>query len=224
MRLIPIRIVAATLGLVLVSRPAAAQQPGWVDPPDKPAAAPTSESGEAGAAAQASPSPSSGPSPSPAPSLAPSHSPTPARSAETPPVDTARRLALAYLATVSSADMAEAAPRFYGRWVRFHDRLVSRQALIAEKRRFVRRWPERRYEADGEPRVICSDAGRTCIVRALLRFEASSTARGRRSRGTAEVTLTIRLDEGRPVIVAETSRVLRRGLASHDGARFIPAG
>lgn len=219
-----IRIAAATLGIALISLPAAAQQPGWVDPPDKPAAA-SAPSSPPSPAPSPAPSPTSEPKKAgPAAEASPPSPPASSARAETAPVDTARRLALAYLATVSADDMAEAAPRFYGSWVRFHDRLLSRQALIAEKRRFVRRWPERRYEADGAPRVICSDAARTCIVRALLRFEAASAGRGRRSRGLAELTLTIRLDEGRPVIVAETSRVLRRGLASRDGARLIPAG
>ncbi|MEH3118438.1 MAG: hypothetical protein PGN25_12830 [Methylorubrum populi] len=124
----------------------------------------------------------------------------------------ARRLSLDYLDSVSapSGTALAAAPHFYGSRVRFHGRTMSIGALMAEKRRFVRRWPERRYEPQGEPKVACDGPSATCLVRVVHDFTAVSPARGARSRGIAELTLTVDFSSGQPVIVAESSRVLSR--------------
>ncbi|WP_232629338.1 hypothetical protein [Methylobacterium sp. Leaf118] len=126
---------------------------------------------------------------------------------------TAQRMSVAYLDSVSSPGegMVAAAPRFYGERIRFHGRTMSLSALMAEKRRFVRRWPERSYEPQGEPRVGCDAGSATCLVRIVHTFTAASPGRGTRSQGLAELVLTVSFAGGRPVIVAESSRVLRRG-------------
>jgi hypothetical protein len=125
---------------------------------------------------------------------------------------TARRLSLDYLDSVSAPNgtMLASAPRFYGGTVRFHGRVMSIGALLAEKRRFARRWPERRYEPQGEPRVACDGASATCLVRIVHDFTALSPSRGGRSQGVAELVLTVSFAGGPPVIVAESSRVLSR--------------
>ncbi len=125
---------------------------------------------------------------------------------------TARRLSLDYLDSVSAPNgaMLADAPRFYGPQVRFFGRTMSLGALMAEKRSFVRRWPERRYEPQGEPKVACDGASATCQVRIVHDFTALSPARGARSQGLAELTLTVSFADGRPVIVSESSRVLSR--------------
>lgn len=126
---------------------------------------------------------------------------------------TAQRLSRDYLDTVSSANarMIDEAPRFYGERVRFHGRLLSLAALLAEKRRFARRWPERRYEAQaGTTRTACSSATATCIVRTTLDYRAASPARDAHAQGVAELVIEVAFPAGRPVIVSESSRVLRR--------------
>jgi hypothetical protein len=125
---------------------------------------------------------------------------------------TARRLSLDYLDSVSAPNgaMLASAPRFYGGPVRFHGRMMSLGALLAEKRRFARRWPERRYEPQGEPRVACDGQSATCQVRVVHDFTALSPSRGARSQGVAELTLTVSFAGGAPVIVSESSRVLSR--------------
>ncbi|MGU3362042.1 hypothetical protein ACLBWX_17090 [Methylobacterium sp. M6A4_1b] len=125
----------------------------------------------------------------------------------------ATRLTDRYLDNVSASGdaMVAAAPRFYAERVRFHGRTVSLAALIAEKRRFVRRWPERRYEAQGgATRTACNAASATCIVQTTFDFRADNPVRGVRSQGVSELTLTISFAGERPLIVAESSRVLRR--------------
>ncbi|KQU34314.1 hypothetical protein ASG63_12780 [Methylobacterium sp. Leaf94] len=125
----------------------------------------------------------------------------------------ATRLTDRYLDNVSASGdaMVVNAPRFYAERVRFHGRTLSLAALIAEKRRFVRRWPERHYEAQGgATRTACNAASATCIVHTTFNFRADNPGRGVRSQGVSELTLTISFAGERPLIVAESSRVLRR--------------
>ena len=124
---------------------------------------------------------------------------------------TAQRLTAAYLRTVSSPGMTmvAAAPRFYGERVRFHGRLMSLSALMAEKSRFVRRWPERRYAPHGVMRTACN--GETCTIRTAFDFRAQNPESDARSQGSGELTLTIDFGQGRPRIVSESSRVLHYG-------------
>ncbi|GJE25511.1 hypothetical protein [Methylobacterium organophilum] len=140
---------------------------------------------------------------------------------------TTQQVATDYLRTVSSGNdtFVGAAPRFYAPQVRFHGRTMTLAAIMAEKRRFGRRWPERRYEPQERAmRTACHAASATCIVRVPVEFTASNPARGARSSGVAELTLTVSFAEGRPLIVGESSRVLRRygptlsGLAPGRGA------
>lgn len=130
---------------------------------------------------------------------------------------TARRLAAAYLDSLSAPNEVTiaAAPRFYADRIQFHGRTMSLSALMQEKRRFTQRWPERRYVPEAQAmRTACDAETATCTVRTPLAFSASNRARGVRSTGVAELVMTVSFAGGRPVIVAESSRVLRRGGAT----------
>jgi hypothetical protein len=106
----------------------------------------------------------------------------------------------------------EAMPRFYAQHVDFHGRRMSAEALFAEKRRFVRRWPVRSYTARVETlRATCAPAAQTCSVTVLFDFAALSPERGRRSHGAANLELQLSFAGERPTILAETSRVVSRG-------------
>ena len=131
--------------------------------------------------------------------------------------DASRQLTEDYLDSVSApnAQMLASAPRFYGERVQFHGRRLSTAALIEEKRRFVRRWPQRRYTLQkGGIHTACNAAAATCLVRTTLGFRAESPARNARSQGVSELILTVSFAGGRPVIVSESSRVLRRSSAA----------
>ena len=123
----------------------------------------------------------------------------------------AQGLTADYLDAFSRGDESQAsAARFYGSQVRFHGRTMTVTALIAEKRRFARRWPERRYEPRGM-KTVCNAQLATCIVRATVAFQAGSASRDALSSGLAELVLEVNFSGSRPVIVSESSRVLRRG-------------
>lgn len=125
----------------------------------------------------------------------------------------AQRLTLDYLDSVSGPDSASIATarRFYAERVRRFGRTVPLAAVVAEKRNFAQRWPERRYEAQaGATRTACSAAAASCLVRTIYDYRADAPARGARSQGTAELVLEISFAGERPLIVSESSRVLRR--------------
>ncbi|AWN53804.1 hypothetical protein [Methylobacterium sp. 17Sr1-1] len=124
-----------------------------------------------------------------------------------------QRLARDYLASISGPNGAAlaAAPGFYGSQVVFHGRSMSVASLMSEKRRFVQRWPERRYHPRSDSlRTACNAGLAVCQVRATVDFSAFSPDRGVRSQGTVDLELAVSLAGARPVIIAETSRVVRR--------------
>ncbi len=126
----------------------------------------------------------------------------------------ARRLAQNYLSVWSASNhqTLRATPGFYGSTVRFHGRSMSLAALLAEKRRFVHRWPDRTYRYEpGAMDVRCDTTGESCIVRSTFDFDASNARLGRRSRGVGAHELVVSFADDRPVITSENSRVVRRG-------------
>ncbi|AWN48448.1 hypothetical protein DK419_20540 [Methylobacterium terrae] len=133
---------------------------------------------------------------------------------------TSQRLARDYLASISGSNAATlaAAPGFYGDRVVFHGRTMSVASLMSEKRRFVQRWPDRRYRPRPDSlRTACNAGLAVCRVQATVDFSAFSPDRGVRSQGTVDLELAVSLAGARPVIVAETSRVVRRdAVASRD--------
>lgn len=141
------------------------------------------------------------------PAMAPS-TPAPAPAGR---IEAAQALAMDYLSAVSAPGeaMVGATPRFYSTYVRFYGRPTTLAALLDEKRGFVRRWPERRYAARAFS-TQCSPDGSSCIVRAIVDFRAANPQRGVVSRGASELVLEVSFAGQRPVIVAESGRVLHR--------------
>ncbi|HYF52974.1 MAG TPA: hypothetical protein VEA41_01810 [Salinarimonas sp.] len=161
------------------------------------------------------------PAPRPAP-REPAVAERPAREREeTELAEAARRLATSYqdFWSASNGEAMASMPDFYAPRVEFHGRVMSARALIEEKRRFVRRWPDRTYSPRADSmRVSCATAGDACTVRTLFDFAATNARTGRRSAGTGQLELVVALAGRTPVIVAEASQVMRRGqLVADDG-------
>jgi hypothetical protein len=126
----------------------------------------------------------------------------------------AQELTLSYFDywSAPNAETLAATPDFYGSNVIFHGRSMSLRDLLAEKRRFVQRWPERRYRPRADTMGIsCDPSGRSCTVRSVFDFTASNPANGRRSQGIATIELVVGFVGDRPVITAESSLVHGRG-------------
>jgi len=135
----------------------------------------------------------------------------PAPGASSERVAAARTLTASYLATISGSDdtMVAAATRYYASRVRFYGRPVTTAGLVAEKRSFVQRWPERRYEPRAM-RAACD--AETCTIRTLVDFRTANPGRGAVSSGAAELILEVGFAGTRPYILGETGRVLRRSI------------
>jgi hypothetical protein len=126
----------------------------------------------------------------------------------------AQALAVDYLDLWSAPNRLTlaAASSFYGSTVTFHGRERTIGSVLAEKRRFAERWPERTYQYRPETTIVaCERDGTRCTVWAVFDFSAASSGRGQRSLGIGEHELVVSLSSGKPVIVSETSRVLQHG-------------
>lgn len=123
----------------------------------------------------------------------------------------ARTLTARYLATVSGPDdtMVGAATQYYATRIRFYGRPITTAGLVAEKRSFVQRWPERRY-APRAMHAACDSE--TCTIRAIVDFRTANRDRGAVSSGEAELILEVGFSGTRPYIVSESGRVLRRSI------------
>ena len=125
----------------------------------------------------------------------------------------AQRLAVDYLNYWSAPNVLtlDATPHFFASKVLFHGRPMSARALAREKRRFTQRWPHRNYVPRlGTMRTTCKASGNACTVRTAFDFTAASPTRGSQSEGRAILELGMNFVGGRPVIVSESSRVIRR--------------
>ena len=134
----------------------------------------------------------------------------------------ARELALNYINLWSAPNPVAlaSAPSFYGSVVRFHGSVRSAASVIAEKRRFVQRWPNRDYRyRPGETFVGCEAKSDYCTVWSIFDFSATNAETQRHSRGIAEHELIVSFESEWPIIVSEKSRVLLRGVALHADAR-----
>jgi hypothetical protein len=126
----------------------------------------------------------------------------------------AQALAVEYLDLWSAPNRLTlaTASSFYGSTVKFHGQERTLGSVVAEKRRFAERWPQRTYRYRPETTMVaCESVGARCTVWAIFDFSAATPERGRRSLGIGEHELVVSLSSGRPVIVSETSRVLHRG-------------
>jgi len=131
----------------------------------------------------------------------------------------AEQLALDYLSFWSAPNAVTLArmPAFYGPEVVFHGQRMSIKALMEDKRRFARRWPDRQYQPRRDTmRIACDVAAEMCNLRTIVNFVAASPQRGRRSQGAITLALDISFADGLPIIVNESSRVIARGAADGD--------
>lgn len=120
-------------------------------------------------------------------------------------------LTTSYLETWSTPQAASPAyvARVYAPRIRFYGRDLDRTGLVDEKRRFVRRWPMRRYALrPGTVRVTCDERSRICRVASVLDWRAESPARRAVSRGSSSFEQRVDLSADRPAVVYESGRVL----------------
>ena len=131
--------------------------------------------------------------------------------------DLSADLANSYLRIWSSSDEGALADvhEIYAARVNFYGRVLDKRGITAEKMRFVRRWPVRRYSLrPGTTRVDCDQHRRACVVKTLIDWEASSPQRRTVSRGVSSFELGVGFSGSQPLVVYEGGRVISRGRPS----------
>ena len=132
----------------------------------------------------------------------------------------AQQFTLSYLNLWSAPNLASlrASRVSYRPRVEFHGRSFSADELLAEKIRFVARWPERSYVARVDTMKTTCKADQ-CNVSMEFDFFATSESRRKHSEGRGIFEVGIEFVAGRPYIVRENSRVTGRVLTSVPGSR-----
>jgi hypothetical protein len=134
--------------------------------------------------------------------------------------DLSADLANSYLRIWSSSDEGALSDvhDVYAPRVNFYGRVLSKRDITAEKMRFVRRWPIRRYALrPGTTRVECNPNRGACVVKTLIDWEAASPRRQAVSRGVSEFELGVGFSGPQPLVVYEGGRVVARGRPSIAG-------
>ncbi len=125
--------------------------------------------------------------------------------------DAAKAFAISYLNAWSSSndEALESTAEFYAPEVLFHGRTMSMKRLFNEKKRFVRRWPQREYRPREDAMgIVCNPSGDLCTVHAVFDYEAANPARKRYSQGTGALQLIVQFIGEKPIIVSENSTLL----------------
>ena len=194
----------------VVGRALAAQ---WVNPPSPqpeasaPAATPSPPSARK-KPARLAPSQASAPSaPAPSPAaVAPATSPLTAR---------AEDFINAYWSNTSGVepDVLGYLNSSYAALVNYYGRTRTKEAVLADKAAFMKRWPIRRTSpvpGEESPKITCSEASSECTISGIRDFDTASPERGARATGAVRYSYTVRFGNGPPQIVSEESAVVAR--------------
>lgn len=108
-------------------------------------------------------------------------------------------------------DAIEYLSETYADVVNYYGKRVSKATIIAEKRRFVERWPERNYQPRWvDTKINCRAKSKECTIEGVADFEANNSPRGRSASGTFRYSMEIKFIDDRTRIVAESSEVIER--------------
>ena len=99
----------------------------------------------------------------------------------------------------------------YADVVDYYGKRLAKAAIIAEKRRFVERWPDRNYRPRwNDTKITCEPTTRQCTINGIADFVAKNVARKRQESGTLRYSIRIEFIEDQMRIVAESSEVIAR--------------
>jgi hypothetical protein len=117
----------------------------------------------------------------------------------------------------SSANVSELAGLVsaYADQVFYYGSIRSREVVLQDKRRFLERWPERRYELRPSSITVQCKAD-MCSVSGLLDWRARSAARAASASGVAKFEYELAFSDGAFRIISESSSVVRVQRAGID--------
>ena len=92
-----------------------------------------------------------------------------------------------------------------------YGKLTLPAVALSEKRRFLERWPIRRYvQRSGATKVICEQSSATCRVTGIVDYDVSNPNRRANSAGSSTFDYVLRVSSGRVVILREDGQVVGR--------------
>jgi len=99
----------------------------------------------------------------------------------------------------------------YSSQVSYYGKLLSQQDVLADKRKFIERWPQRRYTIRAQS-LAAACANRMCTITGTVDYYVTRDPTATvRSQGTAEFEYQVMWSEqGVPAIISETSKVTSR--------------
>lgn len=135
--------------------------------------------------------------------------PTPPENLEGRVTDFVRSLASRW--SGPNADMLRSLDDLYADQVLYHGKLVPRQEVLLDKRRFAEKWPERSYKI--RPHSVsttCYDEFQICRVKAIVDRELANTKAHAKSRDVASIEYRVAPSGEALKIAAETSSLSDR--------------
>ncbi len=111
----------------------------------------------------------------------------------------------------NAAVTPEAVHALYAREVDYYGETLTADQVFANKQRFIRRWPDRRYAVvPGTVAKGCDPAQSRCHVSAVLAYHAQSATRGASAGGYTRVSLDLVRENGELKIARESGRRVTR--------------
>ena len=99
----------------------------------------------------------------------------------------------------------------FGAEIRYYGKVVPNAQVVEEKRRYLARWPQRRYQLKPETmRVQCDEARSTCQMSGELDYDVRDPRAARMSSGAATYELRVVFTQAGPKVVEESGRTLAR--------------
>jgi hypothetical protein len=112
----------------------------------------------------------------------------------------------------------------YGPEVTYYGSIKDKQAILADKRKFMERWPRRNYQIrNGSTGVQCEARSSTCDVNGIIDWDVSSPSRKANSSGS--VTFVYKLNMASSILIVQENSTLlmRRAVSSDTGAQLPTA-
>jgi hypothetical protein len=119
-----------------------------------------------------------------------------------------------HLTAVENRGNVDDLSAYYSDTIVYYGRLTARSGVVADKTRFMRRWPNRKYTIRPESLTVACDIMR-CTADGMIDFDVSNA--GKRSIGSASFTyhLLVRHNNSEPpelLVTAENSIVVTRAV------------
>ncbi len=99
----------------------------------------------------------------------------------------------------------------FGAEIRYYGKVVPNAQVVEEKRRYLSRWPQRRYRLKPDTmRVQCDEPRATCVISGALDYDVRDTRSARSSSGAATYELRVVFTPAGPKVVEERGQTLAR--------------